>query len=263
MISIIIVTRNRPEKLKRCLESIKAGVAAPHEVVVIDNSSANMGSSAGRNNGASQADPSSRYLLFLDDDAWIKNLPIQKMTEYLDTRTDIGILAPQILNPDGSRQQSLRSFPTLTALVWRATFLHRIFPHMAWYSRYVDPLRLDTSDGNPDQQNTLSTSNIDWAISACILVSRKAFLEIGGFDEAFFFMHEDTDLCLRLAKRGYKRMYWPDATIYHEYARTSRNIFSAAFLHHIRGAVRILWRLRSWNRDRARHEMLEAKRPRL
>ena len=242
MLSIVIITMNRPEKLKRCIESVRARVAAPHEVIVIDNSAKNIGSSAARNKGAAQANPLSEYLLFLDDDAWVESLPVNSMISHMHSNPDIALMAPRILNPDGTRQASIRSFPTLSALIWRATPLRSFFPNAKWYRTYIDPLGFDAREdaekktaGHPKK-----IPSIDWAISAAILVSRKAFDSIGGFDEKYFFMHEDTDLCFRLKQRGFECAYWDDSLAYHDYARKSRNIFSSSFRHHIRGALRIL-----------------------
>jgi GT2 family glycosyltransferase len=45
---------------------------------------------------------------------------------------------------------------------------------------------------------------------------RKKFLELGGFDDIFFpATWEDTDLCYRAWKKGWKMMYEPSSVIYH------------------------------------------------
>src|SRR3712207_5653985 len=39
LVSIVIVSYNAPEYLRRCLESIRRRTATPHELIVIDNAS--------------------------------------------------------------------------------------------------------------------------------------------------------------------------------------------------------------------------------
>ncbi|MES2470893.1 MAG: glycosyltransferase family 2 protein [Patescibacteria group bacterium] len=229
MISIIIVTHNRPQKLQRCLDSIAKNMHYPHEISVINNSINNIGPTAARNKGARET--AGEWLLFLDDDAWIDRLPAEEIIRYTKEHPEVGLISPRLLNPDGTLQPSIRSFPTSSALAWRGTFLHKLFPNAPWYKKYM------ATDKRTDKT---VTTKIDWAISACILVSRKAWNDVGGFDEKYFFMHEDTDFCFRLKQKGYERIYWHDATVYHDYARTSSKLFNRNFIHHIRGALRVL-----------------------
>ncbi|MDH5779835.1 MAG: hypothetical protein OEZ29_04490, partial [Candidatus Bathyarchaeota archaeon] len=49
------------------------------------------------------------------------------------------------------------------------------------------------------------------------LISKKAFLEVGGFDAKTYkgnFWREETDLWLRMKQKGYKLYYQPEAKIY-------------------------------------------------
>lgn len=47
---------------------------------------------------------------------------------------------------------------------------------------------------------------------------REALLEIAGFDEAYIYNTDETDVCLRLVDRGYRIKIVPDALVYHRYA---------------------------------------------
>jgi len=58
---------------------------------------------------------------------------------------------------------------------------------------------------------------------AGILLRRKVFEDIGGFDETFFILHEDVDLCWRVWLYGYRIVGVPSSIIHHEaYATTSK-----------------------------------------
>lgn len=66
-----------------------------------------------------------------------------------------------------------------------------------------------------DEQQYELPEEIFWASGACMLIRRKAFLEVKGFDEDFFAHMEEIDLCWRLKNLGYKVYYCPQSTIYH------------------------------------------------
>jgi GT2 family glycosyltransferase len=62
---------------------------------------------------------------------------------------------------------------------------------------------------------------VDWLSGACILVRRRAFDEVGGFDEGYFLYWEDADLCRRLRKRGLHVRYVPSVSAVHQVGRSS------------------------------------------
>ena len=48
-----------------------------------------------------------------------------------------------------------------------------------------------------------------------MLVGKKEFLDVGGFDEKYIYGYEDVDLGLKLLKHGYKNIYVPTSILYH------------------------------------------------
>jgi GT2 family glycosyltransferase len=54
-----------------------------------------------------------------------------------------------------------------------------------------------------------------------MLVRRRAFAEVGGFDEGFFLYMEDADFCRRLHRAGWEVEYLPGVSLRHGYARAS------------------------------------------
>ena len=56
--------------------------------------------------------------------------------------------------------------------------------------------------------------------AACMLVPRRAFEEVKGFDERLQVALNDIDLCLRLRQRGYLIVYTPFALLYHHESGT-------------------------------------------
>lgn len=59
------------------------------------------------------------------------------------------------------------------------------------------------------------TLPVFWASGACLFVKKKAFFEMGGFDEDFFAHMEEIDLCWRLQNGGYKVYYNGQSKVYH------------------------------------------------
>ncbi|MBR1641530.1 MAG: glycosyltransferase family 2 protein [Butyrivibrio sp.] len=58
---------------------------------------------------------------------------------------------------------------------------------------------------------------------ACLMVSRKKYDEVGGFDEGFAVSLNDVDFCLRLREKGYLNVFTPFAELYH-YESLSRGL---------------------------------------
>src|ERR1035437_4977005 len=122
----------------------------------------------------------------------------------MDRNDLIGIAGPRILNSNGTRQFSARSFPTWTiAFSHRHSLLTKMFPANPLTSKY---LRSDL-DGRPTE--------IDWVSGCCMLVRKKVFEVIGGFDEGYFLFFEDVDFAYRAKKSGSRCVYYPDLQFSH------------------------------------------------
>ncbi len=66
------------------------------------------------------------------------------------------------------------------------------------------------------------TQTTKWSSAACLLLRRKAFADVKGFDEKIFMYGEDVDLSGRLRARGWKLRYCPRAVVWH-YSYASAN----------------------------------------
>lgn len=59
------------------------------------------------------------------------------------------------------------------------------------------------------------TMQVDWTAGASLLMRQKMIAQIGGFDQAFFLYYEETELCHRAARAGWKTYYVPDSRVVH------------------------------------------------
>jgi GT2 family glycosyltransferase len=105
----------------------------------------------------------------------------------------------QLLNADGSKQNSIASFPTFLTLLTNTPLLEYLFPKHYPSKRYdyKEPVEVDSG------------------IGACLLVRKKAVEEVGMFDERYFFFFEETDWAYRMKSAGWKIFHVPSAFIYH------------------------------------------------
>ncbi|MGA2285184.1 MAG: glycosyltransferase family 2 protein [Dehalococcoidia bacterium] len=239
-ISIVIVSYNGREHLRRCLASLLAHPpAAEREVIVVDNDSAdgsadmvapdfpgvrllrmrrNLGFAAGANRGIREA--TGEALVLLNPDSEIEVDPFAPMLAYLREHVEAGIVAPRLLNPDGSLQLSCRRFPTFSvALFNRYSLFTRLFPHNRYSRQYL------LSDWQHD-----SISEVDWVSGACLMVRRSLLEPIGLLDEGYFMYIEDVDLCQRVHRAGAKVVYYPAVSVIHHIGQSSRTLPSRSIV---------------------------------
>lgn len=227
-LSILIVNWNTRDLLAGCLESLPQAVGVrPYEIIVVDNGSTD-GSTAvvracypeihlveNRENlgfvrATNQAIAISRgrFLLLLNSDTVAPPESLARMVEFMDHHPDVGACGPKLVNPDGSFQASYAHFPTLLSESLSVFGLNRRL-----YGPYhpSPPPRPDDRPGP-----------VDWLPGACLLLRRQAIEAIGPLDEGFWMYSEDTDLCYRIHRAGWKVYYLPDVEIIHLGGASSR-----------------------------------------
>jgi N-acetylglucosaminyl-diphospho-decaprenol L-rhamnosyltransferase len=126
-----------------------------------------------------------------------------------------GAVAPRLVLPDGSTQHSVYAFPTLAFTFAFNAGAGRLGPRVA------DRLCLE-GGWDPERPRT-----VDWAIGAFLVVRRRAWDEVGGFDPAQWMYAEDLDLGWRLARAGWRTRYEPRARVRHEASAAAEQAFGA------------------------------------
>ncbi len=218
-ITVVIVNWNTGDLLRNCLNSVYETMKdIRYEIIVVDNASTD-GSVAmlrkefptvtiienrenrgfGAANNQAFAVMKGRYALLLNSDTILTKHAIGELFQFMENHLDTSLACGQLLNEDGSRQNSIANFPTLITLLANTSLLEYLFPKRFPSKRYIHK--------NPVE--------IESAIGACVLVRKKAMDDIGVFDERYFFFFEETDWAYRMRSAGWKIYHVPSAVIYH------------------------------------------------
>ena len=257
-VSIVIVSYNGRDFLHRCLASIYRHTRdIEYEVVVVDNASRddtpqmvrdgfpqarlivqphNAGFAGGANRGLAEAQGDA--LLLLNPDTLFDGNILPSMLAYLRRHADIGILAPKLVDEDGSLQLSCRAFPGLqTALFNRYSLLTRLVPGNRFSRRYL------MTDFDHSR-----IADVDWASAACWLIARATYERVGPLDEGYFWSIEDVDYCQRVHRAGLRVVYYPEVAIRHRIGASSETLPNRTVI----ARHRSMWRYyRSYLRPRA------------
>ncbi|UCE25482.1 MAG: glycosyltransferase family 2 protein [Candidatus Zixiibacteriota bacterium] len=225
--SIIIVTFNSRPALDNSLTCLKQGLdGIDYELIVVDNSSTdgsvesvrrhfpgariiemtrNEGFAAACNQGAWIA--KGEYLLFHNPDVCLDRGAVGHLTGVFQSRERVGAVSGRMRYPDGSFQATCRNFPTLANLSFsRGSVLSLFYGERARYTL-------------PDYMETTEVSSVAGTV---MMIHRDLFVAMNGFDERFFMYMEDTDLCMRLHRRGYTNFFAPEAGGIHFWGKGSR-----------------------------------------
>lgn len=229
-VSVIIPTRDAPELLGRCIDSLIAGTDYPDlELVLVDNGTTDADALAiiervqqqrqgrairdGRqfnfsslvNAGVEAARGQIAVLLNNDTEVvhpeWLRRLVAQAM------RPDVGAVGAKLTYPSGTIQHAgvAFGFEDANGLGRLAGHTYRFHP--------------DTDVGNLGR---LALSHTVSAVTAaCMAIRRSAFLEVGGFDaDNLPIAFNDVDFCIRLSMAGYRNIMEPNARLVHHESAT-------------------------------------------
>lgn len=227
-VAIVIPTRNHPELVRACIESIErtaGGVA--HDIVLVDHESDDpialayfdslrarltllryrgpFNFAAINNWAVAQLDGSHTHYLFCNNDVeaiapgWL-----ERMLE-LGQKQNVGVVGAKLYYPD---RRTIQHAGVVVACCGVAENLGRF---------------RETADAPPDLGylgSLVCNREVSAVTGACMLVRSDAFHEIGGFDEAIAVGYGDVDLCLRAGRRGYRTLFCAHAVLLHHESYT-------------------------------------------
>ncbi len=140
-----------------------------------------------------------RFAVLLNSDAVLKENAIKTLLTFMNNSPNAGIAGVQLLNKDGSRQNSIDNFPSPETEILNKSILRLFFP-----DKYPSK--------NKSYQNPIE---VDSVIGACMMIRKEAIDDVGVFNEDYFFFLEETDWCYRMRKKGWKVFHVPAARVFH------------------------------------------------
>jgi GT2 family glycosyltransferase len=248
-ISIIVVNWNTRELLRKCLDSVGTTVRGlSHEMIVVDNASTD-GSAAmlrerfprvrlienlenrgfGTANNQALRVMTGRYALLLNSDAVLTENAVSELFSCMENHPEAAMACGQLLNANGSRQNSIAAFPSLLTLMTNTSLLEYLFPGRYPSKRYPHPEPVEIESG----------------IGACLMVRRAAIDAVGLFDERYHFFFEETDWAYQMRRAGWTILHVPTAFIYHLQGQSiGRNLHSRIEFYRSRYQFFRKWRSR-------------------
>jgi len=248
-VDVVIVNFKSKDYLVACLNSIYGDSNGPGvRIFVEDNNSGeeltditrdfqgitvtlnreNLGFARAANQGIRKG--TAPYVILVNPDTLIVDGFFEKALAYMDKRPGIGILGPKVMNADGSVQGSARRFPTpFTGLFGRSSMLTRYLPNNPLTRENILTSRSD--GGTPIE--------VDWVSGACMVARRKAMEAVGPLDERFFMYWEDADWCRRMRDKGWKVVYFPQASVVHYVGVSSDKALSRSILEFHKSSYRL------------------------
>ena len=231
-LSIVVVNWNGRALLEDCLASIERevrGRSTPGrletETLVVDQASSdgsaeavrarfpwaevlalprNVGFAAGNNVGLRRA--RGRHCVLLNNDTVVLPDALERCVRYLDANPTVGVVGPQLLDPDGTKQNSVHSVPNLVSEIVPKAVLETIAPWRYPSKRYEHP----------------GPIIVEAVLGACLVVRREVLETVGLMPEDYFMFLEETDWCWRIRRAGWKVVHLPDARVVHVHGATSK-----------------------------------------
>jgi GT2 family glycosyltransferase len=226
-LSIIIVSYNARRDLERCLAALHdAPPIASHEIVVVDNrsadgsaeaarrwpavrvveSGANLGFAAGNNLGIRAS--TGAHLLLLNSDTVAPPGAIDRLLQELLRHPDAAVAGPRLVDGEGRAELSFGAMISPLAELRQKRLV-------------LGHARRDPGASERVEAMTRQEHWPDWVSGACLLVRRSDAEAVGLLDERYFMYGEDVDFCAAIRARGRRVLFTPAAEVVHLRGRSA------------------------------------------
>ena len=149
-----------------------------------------------------------KYILCLNTDTLFINNALKEFFDFMESDETVGVCGGNLYDEDLKPAMSYSKFPNFWNCQSFSWLLKKVFPVLR------------------NHKELKSAKEVDF-ISGADIVFRKSVLdEVGLFDEQFFMYCEETDLCLRIKKAGYKIKAIPAPKIIHYHEKSSSNFWN-------------------------------------
>jgi hypothetical protein len=216
---VVLVNWNHPKDTLECISSLKESIYPNLKIIVVDNGSTddsavllskyekeiillknadNLGFTGGNNVGmryalTHQAD----YVFLLNNDTVVAKNCISELIQAAESHIEVGVVSPKILLYD--------------------------HPEVIWFAGDTfNKYFLRKSTGHGDNIREFSQQReIAFSTGCAMLIKRNVLEDVGLLCEDYFAVAEDWDYCLRVAEKGYKILYAPQALVWHKVSASS------------------------------------------
>lgn len=236
-ISIITITYNSSKVIEKFIKSIINSNIHVYELIIIENSSAdklqtknicekfrdkvNIKFRMSKNNGFGKSCnlgakiSTGDLLLFLNPDTELFQNSLEILRIHMDT-AKANLIGGKSLNYHNKVHLTVVRKPNLNIGLFEFSNLGKLFHtqvgHNDFYYR--------------NDKNIVHAKNdviVDALGGAYLMVDRKSFIKLGGFDEKFFMYLEDVDFSIRAKKLNMRVVYCPHSIINHVGGASSDN----------------------------------------
>ena len=212
-VSVIIVTWNSGELIRKTLNALNKQTYPICEVIVVDNASTdssavgledcyphvkvvwldkNIGFAAANNYAVRLVSEECNWIALLNPDAFPEPTWLESLVDAVRQYPEYAFLGSRLMNAnDPSHYDGTGDVYHISGLVWRE------------------------GHGNAVDASALKTKEIFSPCAAAALYRKDAFVEVNGFDEDFFCYVEDVDLGFRLRLQGHRCLHIPESVVYH------------------------------------------------
>lgn len=246
-VAAVIVTHETRDEALACLATLPAAGAS--EVVLVDSGSTDGTATAvrdahpevevvelpnvgyGRAANVGVARTSAPYIVIANADTRFQPGSIARLGASLEAHPEVGSAGPLVRYPDGRPQASARRFPSMSQAMGHA-LLGLWFPSNRWTRAYR------MLDEDPER-----AKDVDWLSGCALSLRRAAFVDVGGFDPAYFMYVEDVDLGYRLRQSGWRIRYEPSAEVIHHVGASTRRRRASMVIEHAKSLDRFYGRV--------------------
>ncbi|MCX8128610.1 MAG: glycosyltransferase family 2 protein [Clostridia bacterium] len=210
--AIIILTYNGIKNTIDCIESLKKQTYKNYDIVLVDNKSEdytveivkarfrnvlvienmeNLGYAGGNNVGLSYCiSMGYKYVFVINNDITLEPDALEKLIHFSESHNDVCVVGP--VNHSFFNKEE-------TQFLYSSLLMEK----------YEFRVYTDAENGRKEYET-------DYVNGAAMLIKTQVLKDIGLFDDNYFLFWEESDLCLRIRRHGYKCMVLTDSVIYHK-----------------------------------------------
>jgi GT2 family glycosyltransferase len=215
-VAVVVLNFNGLDDTIKCLDSLRPLTEQGHEVILVDNGSSvdpevpardvlpaltylknaqNLGYAGGNNTGIRCAlDRGAEFVLVLNNDTVVAPSIVDELLTVFAAHAELGIVGPVV------------NFMDEQDLVMTDGVAFNPGPGTEFFKRIIVPPSAAQGAAVP----------VDIVNGCCMMIRSDVFRRVGLFDEQFFIVHEESDLCLKAGRSGFGCAVFSRTLVWHK-----------------------------------------------